>query len=238
MSETEHDRFSEDIAAYALGALEPGEAAALERHVEECERCRSELRWLEPAVRTLPESVERREPPRELRRRLMEEVRDDARRAPAAADGDGMRSRRRRRFAAGSLGWRPLAGIAAVALVAVAVAGYEIGSDGSGGEGGTTTITSGQPPGVTAKMVSEGDGGTLRLANVKQLPDGRVLQAWVERGGEIEPVPALFVPDREGNASTMIDDMEGVDTVMVTSEPSGGSRAPTSAPIVTMEIPQ
>jgi anti-sigma-K factor RskA len=240
MTETEHDRFNENIAAYALGALEPGEAEELERHAEECERCRSELRWLEPAVRALPESVERREPPRELRRRLMEEVRDDARRAPVPAlDGGREHSgTRSRRLGLGSLGWRPLAGIAAVALAAVAVAGYEIGSDGSGDNGATSTIVAGQAPGVTAKMVSEGDGGTLRLANVKQLPDGRVLQAWVERAGEIEPVPALFVPDREGNASTMIDDMEGVKTVMVTSEPSGGSKAPTSTPIVTMPIPQ
>jgi anti-sigma-K factor RskA len=240
MSETDHNRFSENIAAYALGALEPDRVAELERHVEECERCRSELRWLEPAVRTLPESVERREPPRELRRRLMEEVRDDARRAPApSADGDRAHPERRsRRFGLGSLGWRPLAGLA-LALVAVAVvAGYEIGNDGSGDGGSTSTIVAGHAPGVTAKMVSEGSGGTLRLANVKPLPDGRVLQAWVERAGEIEPVPALFVPDREGNASTTIDDMEGVETVMVTSEPSGGSKAPTSAPIVTMEVPQ
>ena len=236
MSETEHDRFSENIAAYALGALEPEEAAELERHVEGCERCRSELRWLEPAVRSLPESVERLEPPRELRQRLMEEVRDDATRAPAAAAGDRARPRARRGLA--SLGWRPLAGLA-LALVALAVvAGYEIGNDGSGEGGSTSTIVAGHAPGVTAKMVSEGEGGTLRLANVKPLPDGRVLQAWVRRDGEVEAVPALFVPNREGNASTTIDDMSGVDTVMVTSEPSGGSKTPTSAPILTMEVPQ
>ena len=41
------------------GALEPGEAAELERHVEGCERCREEIRWLTPAVNALPESVER-----------------------------------------------------------------------------------------------------------------------------------------------------------------------------------
>ena len=43
-----------------LGALEPGEAAELERHAEDCERCRAEMRWLTPAVEALPESVERR----------------------------------------------------------------------------------------------------------------------------------------------------------------------------------
>jgi anti-sigma factor RsiW len=238
MTEIEHDRFNEDIPAYLLGALEPGEAAALEQHVEGCERCRSELRWLSASVRTLPESVRRREPPRELRRRLIEEVRADARAAAPAADGARGRPGWLRRLGSGSLGWQPLAGLAVV-LAAVAVVGYEIGSNGSsGGDGSTSTIVAGRAPGVTAKMVSEGAGGTLQLANVKQLPEGRVLQAWVSRDGEVEAVPALFVPDREGNASTTIADMDGVDTVMVTSEPRGGSGAPTSAPLVTMDVPQ
>lgn len=240
MTETDHDRFNEDIAAYVLGALAPGEAAALEQHVEGCERCRSELRWLSAAARTLPESVQRREPPRELRRQLMDEVRADARAAAAAAPADGARHRGPgwlRRLVSGSLGWQPLAGLAVV-LAAVAVAGYEIGSNGSEEGGPASTVVAGRAPGVTARMVSEGAGGTLHLANVKQLPEGRVLQAWVARDGEVEAVPALFVPDREGNASTTIADMEGVDTVMVTSEPRGGSRAPTSAPLITMEVPQ
>lgn len=239
MTETEHDRWNENIAAYALGALEPGEAAELERHIEGCERCRSELRWLTPAARSLPESVERRESPPELRRKLMEEVRADARASAAAPGGAARRNSPgwAHRLHFGRLGWRPVAGLAAVALAAVAVAGYEIGSDGSG-SGQTSTVVAGQAPGVTAKMVSEGAGGTLHLANVKQLPEGRVLQAWVSRDGEVEAVPALFVPNREGNASTTIAEMDGVDTVMVTSEPSGGSKAPTSAPIITMEVPQ
>ncbi len=239
MTETNHDRWNENIAAYALGALDPGEAAELERHIEGCERCRSELRWLTPAARSLPESVERREPPRELRRKLMEEVRTDARASAAAPGGTARRPSPgwARRVHFGRLGWRPAAGLAAVALAAVAVTGYEIGSDGSGG-GPTSTVVAGHAPGVTAKMVSEGAGGTLHLANVKQLPEGRVLQAWVSRDGEVEAVPALFVPNREGNASTTIAEMDGVDTVMVTSEPSGGSRAPTSVPIITMDVPQ
>jgi anti-sigma-K factor RskA len=239
MNGADHERhWSDDVAAYLLGALEPEEAAELEAHIEGCERCRSRLRWLAPAIRSLPESVERVEPPRELRERLMEEVRVDARAAEAAATAsDRARPRppgwaRRLR-----LGWRPLAGLAALALVAVAVAGYEIGSEDSGG-GPTMTVVAGHAPGVTAKMVGEGDGGTLRLAHVRPLPQGRVLQAWVRRDGEVEAVPALFVPDRTGHASTTIADMQGVDTVMVTTEPSGGSRAPTSAPLVTMSIPQ
>ncbi len=60
------------------------------------------------------------------------------------------------------------------------------------------------------EVVREGDQGTLRLASVTKLPDNSVLEAWVRREGEVEPVPELFVPDRSGSASTTIGDMRHV----------------------------
>lgn len=245
MNAGEHGRWNDDLPGYLLGALEPSEAAALERHLDGCERCREELSWLAPAVATLPESVPRLEPPEGLRARVMAEAQADA----AAVEG-GYRHRARERsggrlaalrfLLTGERGWRPLAALAATALVLVAVVGYEVGSDsgGSGGDGGGSTLSAGRAPGVTATMVREGSGGVLRLANVHQLPGDEVLEAWVRREGRVEAVPALFVPDREGNAATEIANMSGVDTVMVTEEPKGGSAEPTSEPIVTMEVPQ
>jgi anti-sigma-K factor RskA len=82
----------------------------------------------------------------------------------------------------------------------------------------------------------EGDSGTLRLANVDPMPPNRVLEAWVQRDGDVSPVRGLFVPDRDGRATAMIPDMHGVEAVMVTSEPAGGSAAPTSSPLVTAKI--
>jgi anti-sigma-K factor RskA len=230
MNGSDHIRWSEDLAAYTLGALGPDEAVDFERHLEGCERCQAEMRWFEPALQTLPESVERREPPRSLRESLMAEVRADARRQA------GPRKERSRWFSRGFL-LRPAIGLAALVLVVAAVAGYEIGKGGGGEEGSASTIVS-RSHGVTVKMVREGDGGTLRLAGVHQLPPKKVLEAWVRREGKVEPVPALFVPDREGRAETTITDMSGVDTVMVTEEPQGGSEEPTSPPIVTMSVPQ
>ena len=74
----DHEDRRDDLAAYALGALDTAEAIELERHLEGCERCQEHLRWLDPALGALSESVERVEPPRELRERLMTEVRADA----------------------------------------------------------------------------------------------------------------------------------------------------------------
>lgn len=237
MSEHDHGRWSDELAAYSLGALGPAEANELERHLEGCERCRAELRWLEPAVRVLPESVERQEPPREIRDRMMAEVREDARRHGATAPGRRRLSDWLGSHGFGSVSLRPAIALAAAALLIVAFAGYEIGNSGSSGSA-PTTITSRQPSGIDVKMTREGDVGTLQLADVHQIPDDRVLEAWVRRDGQVEPVPALFVPNAEGQARTTIEDMHGVDTVMVTTEPKGGSKSPTSAPIVTLAVPQ
>jgi anti-sigma-K factor RskA len=226
MNASDHSHWSDDLAAYLLGALERDEAVALERHLEGCSRCREEVRWLRPAVQTLPESVERTEPPRQLRQSLMTEVRADARRfeeRPAPARS-----------------WRwllkPAAGLAVVALLVAGVVGYEVGNGGS--EGGGASTVERQVGGIDVKMVQKGDSGTLQLSGVHQLPPDKVLEAWVEREGQVEAVPALFVPNRDGQAETQIADMNGVAVVMVTEEPQGGSEAQTSEPIMTMSVPQ
>lgn len=227
MNAPDHKRWSEDLAAYMLGALERDEAADLERHLEGCERCQEEMRWLEPAVQLLPESVERAEPPPQLRQTLMAEVRDDVREAKTRpAPGRGRR-------------WllKPAAGFAVVALLVAGVVGYEVGKDGSGSDNGGASTLERQVGPLTVKMVQEGDGGTLHLSGVSQLPPDKVLEAWVERDGKVEAVPALFVPDRNGQAETRITDMNGVETVMVTEEPRGGSETPTGEPIMTVSVP-
>jgi anti-sigma-K factor RskA len=229
MTTSDHTRWSEDLAAYVLGALDREEASAFERHLEGCERCRKEMGWLQPAVHSLPETVERREPPKQLRQSLMAEVRADAR-AEARAE-EPTRARPRRWFL------KPAMGFAAAALLVAGVVGYEVGRDDSGA-GDDSTVLSRQVGEIGVKMISEGAGGKLHLSGVDRLPPDKVLEAWVEREGEIEAVPALFVPDRHGEAETTIEDMGGVETVMVTKEPLGGSETPTGEPIVTMSVPQ
>lgn len=237
MSE-EHASWFEQVAAYSLGALEPGEAAALEAHLAECEPCQARLQWLAPAVAALPEDVQRLEPPPALRERVMAEVREDASNARVAEPvAEGFR---RRGWLAwlrsGAHGFKPAIALAAIALVAVAFAGYELGTSDSGGSPPLTEVTQEEASGVKVQMVSDGAGGTLKLEDVEPLPGDRVLEAWVQRDGQVEPVPALFVPNDEGRAWTVIEDLSGVEAVMVTHEPKGGSQTPTSDPIVTVEL--
>jgi hypothetical protein len=228
MNVEEHDRRLEEVAAFALGALDAARIDDFKEHLEGCKRCQEELNWLAPAVRALPEAVEQQTPPPVLKTRLMDEVRADARTAASRRSlGERLGSLR-----IGGLGWKPLAGAAAVILVVAAIIGYAVGT---GGGSGIHTTEAEQPNGIVAKVVTEGDRGELRLAKVKQLPAGKVLEAWVRRGKAVEPVPALFAPDHAGNASTTIENMKNVSVVMVTREPAGGTKVPTTAPIV--EVP-
>jgi anti-sigma-K factor RskA len=230
MSDLDHERRRDEMAAYLLGALDPGEMAGLEQHLAGCEQCRTEMERLRPVVQALPESVERVEPSPQLRARVMAEVRADAAEADTRSRSASVASRR-------PLLLRPAAAVAAIALIAAGVFAYTIGDGGD--SGGGTTVVAGKAPGVTARMVRDGDSGTLRLANLRSVPSDEALQAWVQRGDRVERVGSLFVPHEDGTATTSIDDMQGVSVVMVTAEPrSGAGAAPTSAPLVSLRVPQ
>ena len=53
----------DDLVAFVLDALEPGEAREIRAHTPGCARCTRELEALVPAVAVLGESVEQLEPP-------------------------------------------------------------------------------------------------------------------------------------------------------------------------------
>jgi hypothetical protein len=123
--------------------------------------------------------------------------------------------------------------MAVLILIVAGGIGYAVGTNAGSG---IHTTESEQPNGIVAKVVTEGDRGEVRLTNVKQLPEGKVLEAWVQRGNAVEPVPALFAPDHAGNASTTIENMHDVSLVMVTREPEGGTKVPTTEPIVRVPL--
>jgi anti-sigma-K factor RskA len=232
----DHRRWRAELSAYLLGSLENDEVEALESHLEDCQRCRDELQWLQPAIDVLPESVPQLEPPAALRERLMREVRADAR---AEAGADAGREAERPAPAwrwTGLRGFflRPAVGLTAVALIAAVVGGYALRG---GGGGNTTTIPSQVGGSVQAKLERQGDSGTLELTGLRKLPPSDVYQAWVQRNHRIEP-SSLFAARRDGSASAAIPHhLNGADMVMVTVEPRGGSKQPSSSPIVAVSLP-
>jgi anti-sigma-K factor RskA len=228
----DHEDRREALAAYALGALDPAETVELERHVAGCDTCREHLRWLDPALEVLAESVEPVEPPPALRERVMAEVRADAGMQAAAEPAEPRRPREGMRPRLRRWAMRPAVGLAAMAIVAAGIAGYALRGDEDGVE--TTPVV--RAGGVTASIEHSGDAGTLQLTGLEQLPMGEVYQAWVQHGEEITP-SSVFEAHSDGTASAAIPErLEGADAVMVTVEPSGGSTEPGSAPVVNLPL--
>lgn len=228
-----HDELRDDIAAYALGALEDREAERLRVHLETCEGCRRHLRWLEPAVALLPRTVEQLEPPARLRDSLMDAVRAES---PPTVEPP-------RRATAGwwrglSLSlWRPAtAAAAAVMLMVGLVAGYLVYEPGGSSTSTLEAQATPAAPHVTGVLEQQNGSGILRVQGMPSLARDQVYEVWVQRDGKLEP-SSLFVPRRNHSADAAVPgSLSDADAVLVTKEPRGGSRQPTTSPLLSVQL--
>ena len=88
-------------------------------------------------------------------------------------------------------------------------------------------------PSARASLTGGDDRTTLRVRGFPAPPRGRVYQVWLKRPGRPpDPTTALFTT-RGGDATVEVPgSVEGVDQVLVTAEPDGGSQAPTRDPVI------
>ena len=208
----------ENAAAYALGALEPAEAEAFRAHIAECAACRDEVAAYEGVTGALPAADGSYEVPRDLRRRVMREVRATPKAAPTAR---AYTVRVPTRF---PLAWGgALAAVVVAVIVAVALS--------SGGSGGTRVI---QASVGSAQLRVAGGRADLVVHRLPPLPAGRIYEMWVQRGNAAPtPTGTLFSTRANGSANVGVPgSLNGVSRVMVTQEPAGGTLAPTSAPVI------
>jgi anti-sigma-K factor RskA len=78
----EHEQFADDLALYALEALQGTDRAALEQHMEGCVSCRRELQNLRGDTALLALAAGGPRPPARSRQRLLEAVSREPRTAP------------------------------------------------------------------------------------------------------------------------------------------------------------
>lgn len=219
-------RGGEDAAAYVLGALEPAEAEAFRRHLADCAACQKEVAELEQITAALPESAAQYPVPKDLRRRVLREIRATPRVAAEAGGPAGVRTRLVR-------AWQPLAvwgGAVAVVVVAVILA-FALSSGGSG----TRTV---QASTGSAELRIAGDRADLIVHRLPPLPAGRIYEMWVQRGGAAPtPTGTLFGVTSSGTAAVGVPgSLSGISAVLVTQEPAGGTLAPTSAPVIVAHV--
>lgn len=236
-----------NAAPYVLGALTDEEHESFARHMESCAVCREEVAALQVVAAALPAAAPQLRAPAELKRRVMSSVREDARsrRAEAAEGGPATRmsgapraalfARPRWRLGMAGTALGAAVGVAVIVLAAIALAP-------SGGGGGGTRAIRAQvlAPRATATLnVSDGR-AQLSIAGMPPSGPGRVYEVWTKRSasGSPRPTDALFTVTAVGGDATVAvpGSAAGVREVLVTSEPLGGSRAPTRPPVIVAHL--
>jgi len=232
------ERWHDEIAAYALHALDDREAALVARHLEGCGSCAERLRWISPAVDVIPASVAQKAPPPELRRKLMVIVNEEA--APVSASARHARLPRWLPSFEG-ISLRPvLAGAAALLLLAAGVGGYALRDETSppGPEVQTyAAVSEAEGSNASGTLRVNGDEGSLRVANLPATEKGQVYQAWIKDSeGSIHPSSVFVLSDDGTGAVSIPAGLSSADRVMVTREPKGGSVSPHESPLLVAQL--
>jgi anti-sigma-K factor RskA len=238
MSARSHEDYRENLGAYVLGALPELESELVERHLEGCADCRSEVERLRPVTAAMARSVPQLDPPPSLKASLMATVNAEA--AERAAQDREVHPRERRSFGSWLTGLQPrMAAALAVGVLVLGVAvGVAVDQLAGGGGSGTTTVAAKidrklMPTGQ-ASLALNGDTGQLQLTGAPQPPAGRVYQLWYQHGKTIER-GGTFRPHSDGSYDTKVP-VGGANAVMVTVERDGGAPAPTGPPVMQFTV--
>jgi anti-sigma-K factor RskA len=237
-----HPQIPEDVAAlisaYALGCLEPDQAAIAERHISASDDCR---RAYEDALETaaaLALAVVDSEPPAGLRERIVAAAR--AERTPAAVPAPKLAARRRPSLAGlltPSTGFAILGVAAAVVLALIAVAQHDRASSARDRQEALVSLLSAPNARIVPLKPSAGGAPDGRVvvagsraaivSSLRRAPAGQTYQAWGLRpGGEPVPLPTFS----ERGAVVVLNDVSKYTAFGITVEPDGGSQKPSSAP--------
>jgi len=238
---TDHERWEDAAGSYVLNALTDEERIGYEAHLATCAECRAEVAELHMAADALPVSPPPMLPPPALKARIMAEVEREAALLASAGKPDRAyapepKRERRRWFGGGSLALpRPVLGVLACALVA---AGIAFGALVFNGSAGRTIDFQSTLPQASAQLEVNGDTATVVANGLPTPPAGKTYMVWLTRPGHArEPTSALSTPRRDGSATASVTgDLDGVESVLVNTEPVGGSTTPTSTPFLTAKL--
>lgn len=221
----------DDLAAYAIGALDDEEQRLVGAHVATCPSCRTEVRAFSETAWTVAATAARDTPPH-LRTAIVERARST--RSPLRSGLAGLFDALRRPV--------PLVvPLALAAVLVVALVGYGTtrrDADryaaviaGAVGAKVVPLAATGAAAGVRGSLVVPANGSAPYL--ILDLPAaaaGKTWEAWVIRGDT--PVRAGVTDDHGVTTLTLTTGVAPGDTVAVTAEPAGGVDAPTGAPVL------
>jgi len=222
---------TDDLAAFALGALDADEARIVRVHLDGCETCRAEVRALNETAFVIAATAERAVPAG-LRDRIVARARREgtARGAPTASFFELFR--------------RPLplavpAALAVLLAISLALyAGARRDSDryasvlsGIAGARVVALAPTGEVAGVRGSLVIPADGtAPYLILDLPAAPSGKTWEAWILRGET--PRAAGITNERGVTTLVLTVPLASGDGVAVTLEPSGGVDRVTGNPVL------
>ena len=238
MSQDRHP--TEDLPAYALGALDKDERAAIARHVETCPTCTRDLAQFEEALfEAAAIGAVNVDPPTDLRTRIVLSHRGaGARSAPSW--GDRIIEFLRRPVPAAV----PIA-LAILLVVAFGVVGasrqqadtYARALAGVADGRVVALAPTGANPDARAAVVIPTQGSPYLIVRLPAPPAGKAWEAWVLKAGTAGPVALPAGTAERGDVFTLslTAPLGAGDGVAVTLEPASGSAQPTTQPVLVVE---
>ena len=253
MSEMNHERFEDLKDAYVLGALPEEERLSFEDYLAAHPERQAEIDELGAVAGLLAFSPQEHEPPPELRRSVMEVVEAEAEprrvrgRSTFAKVGDYLSVRSLALGAAallviGLLSWNVLLQSQVEVLqgrvqdaqdrVQDLQAQVENARDQRQQSPTVELEGSWADQGANAKVVSIQENQVILVArNMPSVPEDQTCQIWVINDDVPKP-SGLFQPDRNITAAPITNSITNADVIAVTVEPAGGSKKPTSDPVL------
>ncbi len=230
----------DDAASYVLRAMPDGEWEQYAAHAAQCTICTAKIAEFGSVSHALLNGVPQLEAPPEIRSRVMSVVHAESellQAAGAMADRPIARESARR-FS--PLRLRPWpAAVLASSLLALGIGGGALlVGTGDDGAASRTLACADAPDGSSCQVRVSGDSAKLVVAGLTTPPEGRAYQVWRSRGDGTTPeaTEALFSV-RKGRASVAVPgDLRGVEQVLVTDEPPGGSEAPTGDLVIAANL--
>jgi len=224
---------TDDLAAFAIAALDPDATRTVAAHVAGCATCSAEVRAYAETAWRIAETGARETPPA-LRAAILERARSEPRPNGVSAVFGSIAAMLRRPM--------PLAvPLALTVVLIVSLAGYAVARrdadsyaaalSGIAGSRVVALAATGEISGVNGSLIIPSSGGQPYL--ILELPAaaaGKTWQAWVIRGETA--IPAGITDTRGVTTLVLGARLAAGDTVAVTLEPSGGVDRPTGKPVL------
>lgn len=237
MTDRTHEELKSLVAAYVLGALPPEEVGPVRNHILTCDECMAEADEHSSAIDSLALAVEPVGLPDGFADRVMAQIAPsaEAETAPAARRSLSEWLRGKGLVVAGGM-----AAVLLVGAVGVLGAGYlQTRQDLARTEDVLSALVHSADgielrgeSGAAGELVPTNEGAVMAVAGLPEAPGSHVYQLWYMRDGQ--PVSVGTFETRDSVVvMELAESFEGYQDAAVTIEPRGGSRQPTSDPILT-----